>query len=141
MSELAKSPEELLDLLGDGVVRQILLLTSDTPMSADALANELDVSRPTVYRRVNSLVEYAFLRKNLETDPDGHHYRTFELALNEITFGIDDGDLKITVEVDEHLVDKFDGFLGGLEASYSEVSVGTGEGTERAHSRGDAHYG
>lgn len=141
MSEPAKSPEELLDLFGDGVVRQILLLTSDTPMSADALADELGVSRPTVYRRVNGLVENDFLRKNLETDPDGHHYRTFEPALSEITFGIDDGDLRVTVEMDERLVDKFDGFLDGLEASYSEVRVGTDEQSERDRSRGDTHYG
>lgn len=155
MSEPEKSPKELLDLFGDDTVRQILLLTSDSPMSADALADELGVSRPTVYRRVNTLVEYAFLRSNLETDPDGHHYRTFELALNEITFGIDDGELGVTVEVDESLVDQFDGFLGGLEAAYSEVSVGTDEESDRTgsredrthsrenrnHSRGDAHYG
>lgn len=141
MSEPTKSTEELLDLFGDDVVRRILLLTSDTPMSADALADELEVSRPTVYRRVNTLVKYAFLRKNLETDADGHHYRTFELSLNEMSFEIDDGDLEITVEVDESLVDKFDGFLGGLEASYSEVSVGTDEESERTRSRGDAHYG
>lgn len=141
MSESEKSPEELLDLFGDDLARRILLLTSDAPMSADALADELDVSRPTVYRRVNALVEYALLQKDLETDSDGHHYRTFELALNEITFSIDEGDLRITAELDESHIDKFDGFLGGLEATYSQVSVGTNEQSETANSRRDTHYG
>lgn len=141
MNDTEKSPEELLDMFGDDVVRRILLLTSDTPMSADALANELDVSRPTVYRRVNALAEYDLLREDLETDSDGHHYRTFEPALNEITFEVDDGVFGITVEMDEDLVDRFDGFLGGLEESYSGPSVETNGQSETIYTRSDLHHG
>lgn len=141
MSDSQPSPDELLDLIGDGLVRRIVLLTDDAPKSADQLANELGVSRTTVYRRVNALVEYNLLRQNLETGSDGHHYRTFEPALNEISFRIDDGDFRIAVEVDEDLVDKLDGFLGGLEKSYSHVNVGTDEGSEKGHPGGDTHYG
>lgn len=141
MSEPEKSPEHLLSLFGDHLTRQILLLTSDAPMSADALADALNVSRPTVYRRANDLVQYDILHEDLEMDPNGHHYRTFESALNEISFRIDDGQLTITVEMDESLVDKFDGFLSGLETSYVQASDGTHEQSETAHSRNDPHYG
>lgn len=141
MSEPEKSAEKLLDLFGDEHVRRILLLTSDTPMSAAALADELDVSRPTVYRRVNDLVRYGILRENVEMDLDGHHHKTFELALREIAFRIDDGQLGITVEMDETLVDKFDGFLSGLEASYPQASANPNEQSEEMRSRGDPHYG
>lgn len=141
MSETEESPEKLLDLFGDDLTRQILLLTSNTPMSADALADELSVSRPTVYRHVNDLVQYGILHEDLEADINGHHYRTFELALNEISFSIDDGQLRITVEMDEDLVDKFDGFLNGLDASSVQTSIGTNERSDKAHSRNDPHYG
>ena len=141
MNETEQSPEKLLGLFGDDLTRQILLLTSATPMSADTLADELSVSQPTIYRHVNDLVQYEILHENLETDLNGHHYKTFELALNEIRFRIDDGQLTITVEMDESLVNKFDGFLSGLETSYVQVSGDTNEQSETAHSRNDPHYG
>ncbi len=141
MSETERSPEEILDLFGDGRARRILLLTSDSPMSATALADELDVSRPTVYRRVNTLVKYGLLREDFEIDTDGHHYRTFEAVLNEITFRIEDGHLRVTVGVDESLVDRFDGFLGGLESTYSQTDIGMKEPAEKPPSRRDPHYG
>lgn len=141
MNEPENSPEHLLDLFGEDLTRQILLLTSDTPMSADALADELDVSLPTVYRHVNDLVQYGILHEVLEMNPNGHHYRTFKLALNEISFRIDDGQLTITVEMDESLVDKFDGFLSGLETSYVQASGDTNEQLKKADSQNDPHYG
>ena len=141
MSETEKSPEKLLALFGENLTRQILLLTSDAPMSADALADELSVSRPTVYRHVNDLVQYGILYEDLKADSNGYHYRTFELALNEISFRIDDGQLTITVEMDEDLVDKFDGFLSGLDASSLQTNVSTNEQSEKAHSQKNSHYG
>lgn len=141
MSERERSPEEVLDLFGDDLARRILLLTSDAPMSVAALADELDVSRPTVYRRVNALVRYGILHEDVELDPDGHHYRTFEPALNEITFRLDDGQLSIAVEMNESLVEKFDGFLSGLGAAYSSPDVDPEERSDTTPSRGDPHYG
>lgn len=141
MNETERSPEKVLDLFGDDLVRRILLLTSDVPMSVAALADELDVSRPTVYRRVNDLVTYGILHEDVELDPDGHHYRTFEPALNEITFRLEDGQLRIGVEMNESLVERFDGFLSGLGAAYSPPNVESNEGSETTPSRGDPHYG
>lgn len=141
MSETENSPEELLDVFGDERARRILLLTSDSPMSATALADELDVSRPTVYRRVNTLVKCGLLREDVEIDIDGHHYRTFEAVLNEITFSVEDGHLRVTVGVNESLVDRFDGFLSGLESTYSQTDIGMNEQAEKSPSRRDPHYG
>lgn len=141
MSEPEKSADKLLGLFGDDLTRRILLLTSDTPMSADTLADELSVSRPTVYRHVNDLVQYGILHEDLKADTNGHHYKTFELVLNEISFRIDDGQLRITVEMHEDLVDKFDGFMSGLETSSGQMSIGTNDQSDKAHSQNDPHYG
>lgn len=141
MSETERSPEKVLDLFGDDLVRRILLLTSDVPMSVAALADELDVSRPTVYRRVNDLVTYGILHEDVELDRDGHHYRTFEPALNEITFRLEDGQLRIDVEMNESLVEKFDGFLSELGAAYSPPDIDPKERSETTSSQGDPHYG
>lgn len=141
MNETEPSPEKVLDLFGDDLVRRILLVTSDVPMSVAALADELDVSRPTVYRRVNDLVTYGILHEDVELDPDGHHYRTFEPALNEITFRLEDGQLGIGVEMNESLVERFDGFLSGLGAAYSPPNVDPNEESGTTPSRGDPHHG
>ena len=51
-------PESVFDVLGNEQVRKILALTSVKPMSVQDLAENLDSSRPTVYRRVNACQEY-----------------------------------------------------------------------------------
>lgn len=140
MNETDRSPENVLDLFGDDLVRRILLLTSDVPMSVAALADELDISRPTVHRRVNDLVAYGILHEGIELDSEGRHYRTFEPALNEITFRLEDGQLRIGVEMNESLV-RFDGVLSGLGAIYSPPNVDSNERSETTPSWGDPHYG
>jgi DNA-binding transcriptional ArsR family regulator len=87
------------ELLGDEEVREILVLTSEEPMSADDLADRCSASGPTIYRRIDSLQEYDLLDENVEYDADGNHYRTYESRLDEICFGVDDGAFSVDIHL------------------------------------------
>lgn len=141
MTEPEKSPEDFLDHLGDDLSRRILLLASNEAMSAEALADQLNVSRPTVYRRLNTLSDYELLRESLVTDSDGHHYRVFETVPIEIVLEVADGEFRITVRRTDDSTDRLDSFMDGLGTSYERVSDAANERSEETPSRGDSHYG
>lgn len=69
----------ILDALGDSVARRALLLGLDGPVTADDVASAADVSRSTVYRRFDALVDLDLMRE--ATGPrsrpsSGTRYRT-----------------------------------------------------------------
>jgi predicted transcriptional regulator len=78
----------LLDLLGDRSVRRILVHTSERPRSASELAAACDVSKPTVYRRLEALERRDLLARETRYDADGNHYATYACRLEEVTFGV-----------------------------------------------------
>lgn len=85
--------DELLDLLGADLNRQILLVTSEEPRSADAVAERCDASLPTVYRHVDDLESAGLLTEATKYDDDGNHYKTYAAALSELTVRLDGGEL------------------------------------------------
>lgn len=111
------APTNIFDVFGDELARQILVLTSERPLSADALSEHLDASPPTIYRRVNTLIEYDLVTSRQQVDDDGHHYRTFETTLKRIAFEIEDGGYNIDVQMRRSLVDQFEAFWSDLEDS------------------------
>lgn len=117
MGEKEWDPATVLDVFGDQLARRILVLASDRPVAAHDLAEQLDVSEPTVYRRVNTLLEYDLLRENQEIDADGNHYKTFETALKRASFEIEAGGYNIDLELRRSLANQFDAFWSDLEQS------------------------
>ena len=122
MSDEQRSADELLGLFGDELARKILLSASETPLSAEELAERFEVSRMTVYRRLKRLGRYDLLHETIRTDRRGHHHRVFETVVNEIGFRIEDGAFTITVSVEADLVDQFEGFMDGIGASVDGVT-------------------
>ncbi|WP_082677728.1 winged helix-turn-helix domain-containing protein [Haloferax sp. Q22] len=110
-------PQSIFDLFGDRLARHILVLTSERAFSADELSNILEVSPPTVYRRVNELVEYDLITERQEIDEDGHHFKTFETTLKRVVFEIDDGGYNIDIQMRQSLVDQFESFWSEFEQS------------------------
>nr|WP_303647790.1 winged helix-turn-helix domain-containing protein [Haloarchaeobius amylolyticus] len=84
----------------DEYARSILLRTSAKPMSASELSEDCDMSRSTVYRRADELVEEGLLRSYTRPDPDGHHPTVYEATVSSVSFDIDDGELAVTVTDD-----------------------------------------
>jgi Fe2+ or Zn2+ uptake regulation protein len=101
-------------VFGSERARQILVLASVEAVSAEEIADRLDTSLPTVYRRVNAMVEYDLLEEDTQVDADGHHYATYETKLQELCVEIEEGGFTIDIEYRRDLVDKFGDFWGDL---------------------------
>lgn len=109
-------PDTLFDVFGSETAREILALLSVEPMSAMELGNRLDVSEPTVYRRLDVLERYDLVTEDQQIDDEGNHYKTYETSLERIAFEIDDGEFFVDVRLKRDLVDQFERFwddLGG----------------------------
>jgi DNA-binding transcriptional ArsR family regulator len=107
-------PETVFDILGDEEARQILAAANVKPLSARDLAEGLDVSEATVYRRVTACTEYDLLTEGVQVDDDGNHYNVYETNLKRACFEIDGGGYDVNIELRQDLVDQFDDFWGGL---------------------------
>jgi len=68
MADTEWSPANILDVFGDSIARATLIIASEQPVTVPDLAEHLDVSPPTVYRRVGPLVEANSLREHRRID-------------------------------------------------------------------------
>jgi len=73
-----KSIEEILDTIGDQHARRVLAAISREPQSAKELAEECNLSLPTVYRRIELLDEYDLVTDHTLVAEDGNHYKVYE---------------------------------------------------------------
>jgi predicted ArsR family transcriptional regulator len=115
-------PENVFDVLGSEIARQILALASHQPLSATTLAEHCDVSEPTIYRRIHALQEYDMLDEQMEIDDDGHHYKRFRTNLKEARFRVEDGQFSIDIQLEKDYSDKFTDFWNDLEKGAKDVS-------------------
>ena len=100
--------EGLLDLLGDEYARTILRATDGTALSAADLHDVHDLSRPTISRRVNRLVDHRLLTEGTRIDPEGgHHVSEYEAAIDQLIVRLDDGEFEVQVELRGDAADRF----------------------------------
>ncbi|WP_223302189.1 helix-turn-helix domain-containing protein [Haladaptatus sp. R4] len=92
------SPRKILSLLGDEHVQTILAVTSEQSMSANELSDTCGISLPTVYRRIQELVEYDLLSEQNKIAPDGNHYKKYEAAVERIDVQLQQGTFAVNIE-------------------------------------------
>lgn len=90
--------DAVLDVLSDEYAREILAATSVNPMSAQQLADECEMSEPTVYRRIERLREYDLLGERTEIRDDGNHHSVYTATLSELSVELDEGTFEAVVE-------------------------------------------
>jgi DNA-binding HxlR family transcriptional regulator len=90
--------DELLELLSDQYARDILAATSERPMSANELADECNMSEPTVYRRVERLQEYDLLSEQQQIEPGGNNYNIYVATLSGLSIDLSDGRFESNLE-------------------------------------------
>lgn len=90
-------PDAVFELFGDPYVRTIVRAASRKPMSVKALSDECDSALSTVYQRVDDLVEAGILVERTKIEPDGSHHAVYETAIDELTVGVNDGELHVTI--------------------------------------------
>lgn len=132
-------PENVFEVIGSEVARQILALASRRPMAATELADICQVSEPTVYRRIHALQEYEMLDESVAYDDDGHHYKLYQTNLEELRMQVDAGQLDVNLHYDEDYTDKFVEFWSDLEAGAGESLAG--ETSSRSDSSTDVSGG
>lgn len=88
---------ELLALLDDEYARNILLCTTDRPMSATELADAVDASPSTVYRRVDDLVRCGLLAEDVEFVEDSRNYSIYAARVERVSVEFTDGELTVAL--------------------------------------------
>ena len=88
-----RNVDQLFELLGDRLTREILRTASHEPTSVKEMSRDLDVARSTVYRRLDSLVDHGLLRERTKAQSDGRHYAVYETVVERLTVELDEGEL------------------------------------------------
>ena len=86
--------EEVLDTIGDETARSVLAAVSRQPASAPDIADRLDLSEPTVYRRLNLLKEHDLVTDRTLVADDGNHYKEYESNFNSTVIALEDDEYR-----------------------------------------------
>jgi DNA-binding Lrp family transcriptional regulator len=81
--------EQTLSMLGDDYAREILMAISTEALPAQEIADRLDLSRATVYRRLNRLESAGVVRATMSYHPDGHHRKQFQADFDRLVLSIE----------------------------------------------------
>lgn len=92
---------ELLELLSDEYVRRLLAALEGAPRPACDLVRRCDMSKSTIYRRLNRLQEHGLVSTHTEIDPDGHHRKVYEARLERVTVEPVDEDPTVRIVIDD----------------------------------------
>ena len=111
-----RSIEEILDTIGDQHARRVLATVSHDPKSAKELADEVDLSLPTVYRRIEMLKEYDLVKDRTLVAEDGNHYKVYESNFESSVISLQDDEFKVRVYHEENLPDRFSQLWDELHA-------------------------
>lgn len=102
-----QSVEEVLDAIGDSYAREVLAFIGNESRSAKEIAEALDHSINTVYRRVNLLQEHDLVASSLEIADDGNHRQRFETTFDSVVISVGDNEYDVEIYRREELPDQF----------------------------------
>ncbi|ADJ15445.1 hypothetical protein C497_12357 [Halalkalicoccus jeotgali B3] len=111
---------DLLDALGDASARAILRAGAREPVTIEDLLEVCEVSRTTIYRRVNELVELDLLEESITFTEDQKRQRRFRTACNRITLHLGENGLEARLQSDGS-VTPFDELL--LDESALQIAL------------------
>jgi Transcriptional regulators len=83
----------VLSLLSDDHARDILAATREGPAPAREIADQLNLSRATVYRRLNRLEKAGLVDSSLALHSEGHHRKQFRATVDGVSLALGDGGL------------------------------------------------
>ena len=111
-----RSIEEVLDTIGDRHARRVLAAISQDPKSAKDLADEVDLSLPTVYRRIEVLKEHDLVTEQTLVAEDGNHYKVYESNFESTVISLQDDEYRVRIYREENLPDRFSQLWDELHA-------------------------
>ncbi|WP_247001426.1 ArsR/SmtB family transcription factor [Halosolutus gelatinilyticus] len=101
------SIEEILNTIGDKHARTVLASISREPGSAKELAERLDLSQPTIYRRLELLAENDLIKDRTLVADDGNHYKEYRCNFNSTVISLEDDEYDVRIFREENLPDRF----------------------------------
>jgi DNA-binding transcriptional ArsR family regulator len=95
--EPAVEATEVVSLLSDEYAREVLRVLVADPLSARDLVDRLDMSRATVYRRLDRLESAGVLESSLRIDPEGHHRKRYRVVVDRLQFCVETDGLRLEI--------------------------------------------
>ncbi|MFB6156827.1 MAG: ArsR/SmtB family transcription factor [Haloferacaceae archaeon] len=99
--------EELLNTIGDPTARRVLATVDREPRSAKEIASRLDLSLPTVYRRLDTLDDHDLVTDRTLVADDGNHYKVYDCTFESTVVALEDGEYEVRVFRTEGVPDRF----------------------------------
>jgi predicted transcriptional regulator len=87
--------EELLGLLSNDYARAIMAEISDEALPAREIARRLDISRATVYRRLDWLEEAGVLKSEMSYEPNGNHRQQFRVTVDRLALSLESDGISV----------------------------------------------
>jgi len=86
-------------------------------MTAPELSSQCEMSKSTVYRRLNKLEEYDLVAAVHVPGPDGNHKKQYEAQLDELVVSLSDGEFELNLQTTtrtQEFADAFTNLWEGL---------------------------
>lgn len=91
----AVDPDDVLDVLSDEHARAVLETVTGEALPAKAITERLDVSRATVYRRLDRLEAAGVVVSTTALHSEGHHRNHYRATLEDIELSFAGGGLSV----------------------------------------------
>ncbi|MFW5948796.1 MAG: ArsR/SmtB family transcription factor [Halolamina sp.] len=99
--------EQILDTIGDEMARRVLIAVSEAPQSAKELAETCEMSLPTVYRRVDVLMDHGLITEKNVVAEDGNHYKEYRCNFDSTLISLGDEKFDVAIYRQDNLPDRF----------------------------------
>lgn len=106
-----------MDTIGDRYARNVLAQICDRAYSAQEIAQHLDYSKNTVYRRINTLKEHGLVETQTKIVEDGNHYQVHEAAFDSVVVSVVDEEYDVEIYRGDELPDQFASLWDDLAVS------------------------
>lgn len=107
MGDEEQSVEEILDALGDAEARRILATINLEALSAKEIGERLDLSLPTVYRRLDMLESRDLVVAQTLVAENGNHYKVYECNFESTVITLDGEQFKAEIRHGEDIPGQF----------------------------------
>jgi DNA-binding transcriptional ArsR family regulator len=109
--------EDVLDAMGDQYARDVLAAICRESRSAKELAEELDHSLQTVYRRIDLLEEHELVTAHTRIAADGNHHQVYDSNFDSVLISMEDDEYDVRIyrrdDLPERFGDLWDDLSGG----------------------------
>lgn len=99
--------EEILDAIGDQYARDVLAAICREPRSAKELAEELDHSLQTIYRRIDLLEEHELVSAHVRIAADGNHHQVYDSNFDSVLISVEEDEYDVRIYRRDDLPERF----------------------------------